>query len=291
MRRFCAAIIAAVALNASAVSAELKLNLSSNTFWEVDAPWFGGFSALEMASDGRAATFITDRGMLVAAQIKREAGKITSIDITKQTLLRDAAGIPFADRVHDAEGLAIGAQGRAFVSFEFEHRVRALNRDTGMTQNLPNHPEFDGLPINKGLEALAIDAQGTLFALVELRQQGQDITPLYRFKDGQWTISHRIPLNAPFVPVGADIAEDGWLYLLERTVTPLGFRSRLRRFDLNADPMPSEILITTFPALFDNLEGLSVWTDSTGATRLTMVSDDNFLPIQRTQVVEYILTE
>jgi hypothetical protein len=40
---------------------------------------------------------------------------------------------------------------------------------------------------------------------------------------------------------------------------------------------------------FDNLEGISVWRDATGAIRVTMVSDDNFMFFQQTQLVEFSL--
>ena len=91
--------------------------------------------------------------------------------------------------------------------------------------------------------------------------------------------------------VGADFDDKGQLYLLERAVSPLGFRSRIRRFDLNAPALGETQLMTSSPGRFDNLEALSVWRDPEGNTRLTLISDDNFLPIQRTQIVEYLLTE
>jgi hypothetical protein len=39
----------------------------------------------------------------------------------------------------------------------------------------------------------------------------------------------------------------------------------------------------------DNLEGLSVWRDIAGQIRLTLISDDNFRLLQRTEIVEYVL--
>jgi hypothetical protein len=36
---------------------------------------------------------------------------------------------------------------------------------------------------------------------------------------------------------------------------------------------------------------LAVWQSHSGATCLTLVSDNNFLAIQRTEMVEYALTE
>jgi len=40
-----------------------------------------------------------------------------------------------------------------------------------------------------------------------------------------------------------------------------------------------------------NLEGLSVWRHADGSIRLTMVSDDNFLPFSRSQIVEYVVKD
>ena len=53
-------------------------------------------------------------------------------------------------------------------------------------------------------------------------------------------------------------------------------------------PKDEEILLTTRPLQYDNLEGISVWDDGQGI-RLTMISDDNFLIVQRTELVEYRL--
>jgi hypothetical protein len=53
-------------------------------------------------------------------------------------------------------------------------------------------------------------------------------------------------------------------------------------------PVPQEVtLLQTLPSRFDNLEGISVWQDVSGRTHLTLVSDDNFLPFQNTQIIEY----
>jgi len=37
----------------------------------------------------------------------------------------------------------------------------------------------------------------------------------------------------------------------------------------------------------DNAEGLAVWRDADGATRLLVVSDDNFMPFQRNILYEF----
>ena len=55
-------------------------------------------------------------------------------------------------------------------------------------------------------------------------------------------------------------------------------------------PVDEEILLTTRPLQYDNLEGIAVWADGQGI-RITMVSDDNFLFVQRTELVEYRLRD
>ena len=50
-------------------------------------------------------------------------------------------------------------------------------------------------------------------------------------------------------------------------------------------------LLETPMGMFDNLEGLSVWRDATGAVRATLISDDNFFVLQQTQIIEFQLPD
>ena len=90
---------------------------------------------------------------------------------------------------------------------------------------------------------------------------------------------------------GADTGPDGRLYVLEREFAKWrGFATRVRSFAYGADGLTDEQLVLQTPiGQHDNLEGLAVWQDDTGAIRLTMVSDDNFFVFQRTEFVEYRL--
>lgn len=267
------------------------MRLVSKALWERQEAWFGGFSGIEIDRDGRHFTLISDRGSVVRGRMIRQEGRIEAVEILSREPLRDTQGRPLRERVRDVEGLAVGRDGRAFVSFEDPHRVARIDPGNGRTQDLPRHADFTGFAINKGLEALAIHPDGRLFALSESRAGEDGTTALYQFHRGRWRVSHRLPLPDPFVPVGADFDDAGRLYILERTLSPLGFRSRIRRLDLRASPAVMETLLTTGPGAFDNLEAISVWRDSAGQTRLTLVSDDNFLPVQRTEIVEYVLKE
>lgn len=95
------------------------------------------------------------------------------------------------------------------------------------------------------------------------------------------------------MPVAADFGPDGRLYLLERDFRGIGgFASRLRRFDLTERGFDGETTLFQTPfSLHDNLEGLSIWRDAQGGLRATMISDDNFLFVQQTQIVEHRLPD
>jgi len=270
---------------------EPSLRLVSTVTWEWDAAWFGGFSGLELSQDGSFMTILSDRGTLAEVALIRDTDVLQALSPLSHSEMFDAQGSPLKSRFRDIEGLAIARDGSAYVSFELEHRVARLNTETGVTIDLPRHPDFARQAKNTGLEALAIHPDGRLFTISEAAADATGTTPLYVFDKDRWQITHRVPLPGPFRPVGADFDDQGRLYLLERAVTPLGFRNRIRRLDLNTASIRPEVLLTTFPARFDNLEALSVWQDKSGATRLTLISDDNFFPLQTTQIVEFAVSE
>jgi len=283
--------VLALCCTALAAQAGPVLKERSNFIWSRPDAWFGGFSGAEVSSYGNEIALVGDRGRVVTANIERENGAITGINIIWSVALRGRDGSVLRDKQTDAEGLAISDNGRAFVSLEHSHRVVSLDIRTGRTRPMKPHKDFRRFQINAGLEALMLHPDGTLFTLPEESETPTRAFPLYALRDGNWQVSARIPRRGPFLPVGGDFDESGQLYLLERTVTPLGFRSRIRRFDFARNGLVEQTLLRTLPGRFDNLEALSVWQDAKGQTQLTLVSDDNFLPIQRTQIVEFAVTE
>ena len=117
--------------------------------------------------------------------------------------------------------------------------------------------------------------------------------PLLRLRDGRWDEMMRIEADGAFLPVGADLGPDGRLYLLERRFHGLGgFASRLRRLVLQEGGVAQgETLFQSRPGQFGNLEGLAIWRDGAGALRATLISDDNFLPVLGTELVEVRLPD
>lgn len=260
--------------------------------WAMADENFGGLSAIEMSPDGQSFLAITDRGGWTQGAVTRSPdGQITAIDATPIRLLRGRFEAPLADQRNDSEGLAVAADGTIFVSFEHVARVLRYDSADGPARNLPTPREFGRFQNNSSLEALAIDAEGTLYTLPERSGALTRPFPVWRFKNGTWDQPFDLRRDASFLPVGADIGPDGRLYLLEREFLGLsGFASRVRSFALGDQGLSDERTeIQTTAGQHDNLEGISVWRDASGHLRLTMVADDNFNFFQTTEIVEYRL--
>lgn len=251
----------------------------------------GGLSGLEVADDGLAFVAVSDRGTRHDGRFRRTDGRITGLQRVTTTPLRRRDGAAVTGGAVDAEGLACvrPASGAACdVSFEVIHRIVFFAAPDAVARNRPDPEALGPLQHNSGLEALAVDASGRLLAIPERSGDLARPFPVLRLDGRRWSVAYRLRRDPPFLPVGADIGPDGALYLLERHFTGLAFRARVRRFTLGPDGVTGEeTLLTTRPGRHDNLEALAVWADAPGSLRLTMVSDDNFHMLQRTEFVEY----
>lgn len=289
-----AAFAAALALAAGPSSAAAASVDYLGTFvWRGSDADFGGFSGLELDEAGGRYTALSDRGTVRWGSVDRDGqGRIRALTTAGTARLQDSGGNKLrAGYLGDAEGLAIDAQGRLFVSFEGLDRIARFDTPDSPAVRIPPAPQFRRLRPNAGLEALAVTPDGDILTIPEAwpAPAGKDGGfPVLRRSGDAWTVPFRIPRSGPFVPVGADVGPDGRLYLLERAFKGVqGFASRVRRFDMTPDSLSAgEVLIETGFLRHDNLEGLAVWRDAQGI-RLTMISDDNFLFVQRTELVEY----
>ncbi len=255
-------------------------------------PLFGGFSAVEVSSDGTRLLLLSDRAAYVRGQITRDpAGRITLVRFDLVAELKGPDGKDLFGNNADSEGLAMSEDGTFYVSFEANTRVARYDRIGGASAELPAHADFATLPTNGSLEALAIDADGTLYAVPEAPTPGGAI-PVYVFSGDAWREDMSLPRLDGFRAVAADVGPDGRFYLLERRFHGYrGFSSRLRRFTLRPGGFSQgEVLLETSPGLRDNLEGLSVWR-APGGLRATMISDDNFFAFQITEIVEFRLPD
>lgn len=262
--------------------------------WSMDDELFGGFSGLRLSADGQRFTTLSDRASLRWGKVNRDAdGVIDGMQVEGIARLKDGRGADLPqNQKGDSEGLAIDDQGRIWVSFEGIPRVVRYDTPDSKAVTLPRPAAFRQMQRNSSLETLAIAPNGDILTVPERSGAPQRPFPVYRYRDGVWDQPWSIPRTGDFLAVDADIGPDGRFYLLERDFLGiLGFRSRVRRFDMGPDGLTHEqVLLVSTPLQYDNLEGLSVWRDAQGI-RLTMISDDNFNFFQRTELVEYRVKE
>lgn len=262
--------------------------------WSRPEASFGGFSGIEISPDGREFHVLSDRAHLYWGRVQRDPrGIVRDMVVAGRAHLQDSKGKPLPPGyIGDSEGLAIGSRGDIWVSFEGFDRIARYDDPDRPAVTLPPPPELPGMGKNAGLEALAIRPDGTVIAIPEESEDETTPFTVLSYADREWSEYSTIRRDPRWLPVGADFGPDGWFYLLERDFHGiLGFSSRIRRMHLTqGQAQDDQILLQTKPLQYDNLEGLSVWDDGTG-TRLTMVSDDNFLFVQRTEIVEYRLRE
>ncbi|MGR3615550.1 MAG: esterase-like activity of phytase family protein, partial [Paracoccaceae bacterium] len=252
------------------------------------------FSAMALSDDGRHAWVLNDRAFLMEAIIERDNGRITGITpLTGLQRLRASTGKQLAGRAGDSEGIALKPGGGFYVSFEGGVARVAFHANVGAkSQVLPRPKAFEKMASNGAFEALAIDRRRRLYTMPETARDKDGNIPVYIWNGSRWHQPFSLPTRNRFKPVSADFGPDGRLYLLERDFGLIGFKSRLRRWDLvNGLPRNEQILLTTGYGRFDNLEALSVWRNGNGRLVATMLSDDNFKSFQSTEFVEYLLPQ
>ncbi|MGL4235098.1 esterase-like activity of phytase family protein [Tabrizicola sp.] len=255
-------------------------------------PLFGGFSAIELTADGTSFVALSDRGAWMRGTLQRDdSGVVIGVTASPMERLKGSRDGPLDPRRADSEGMAQAADGTIYVSFEGVTRVLSYRAFAGSAKNLPTSAEFVKLPSNASLEALAIDGSGALVAVAEDVRGSSGGFPVYRNDGTAWSVTGTLPREGTFLPVGADFGPDGRLYVLERDFHGLlGFASRVRSYGTEGDGFDGgRTEMQSGVGEHDNLEGLAVWQDPTGAIRLTMISDDNFKFYQTTEIVDYRL--
>ena len=276
------------------------------SFWSDDSRLMG-LSAFRFRDGGSRFLAVSDTGYWLGGRIARDAdGRPVGIaEATLDPILAPNGQAHRRKGDADAEGMAIDGD-RVVVSFESDHRIAAFTAAPSMAASRPSPL---ALPIprrelrsNKGLEMLAaapalgplagalvtvsehsIDRAGNLFAAVLDGPRSGLFTVR---KDTDWEVS-----DGTFL-AGGD------LLLLERRyngwVGGLGIRIRRVASDgIRPGALVDGPVIASFDLgqEIDNMEAIDAWTDDTGATRLTLMSDDNGSYFQRNMVLEFRLAE
>ena len=261
---------------------------------------FGGFSALHLDEDLRL-TAVSDLARWMTARLVLRDGKPVGLSDVRTGRLRDGSGQPLARGYSgDAEGLAYLPDGSWLVSFERWHRLRAFRGLNGPGTYVEAPPGLDRAPLNGGIEALAVLADGTWFLVTETMPGGDDprLRRAWLGGPGAWrTVSYRAAEN--FDPADATALPDGGALVLERRFSLLGgFGGRLIRLTAaqlrGAEPgvvlEGEEILRLAAPLPTDNYEAVAA-TRYGGRTLLAVLADDNENMLQRSLLLLFACSE
>ncbi len=244
-------------------------------------------SDLKLTGDGGLIT-VSDVGDLVRARLRLDGhGRLVGLDGFQARRLTLTDGSPITEKVDgDAEGLALTASGDLLVSFERDHRIWNYGPPEALSarprpMRIPDFPFTE----NDGIEGLAAAPGGW-------RVAGES--------GGVWDCAPAdcvVVTPPPATPIpdsdyritgmDRDPAGDGWIVVQRRFRPPVDARARIRRLapDGTLGPVLVELKL---PGTTDNFEGIAAERRG-GKTRLYILSDDNFNPLQRTLLLAFDL--
>lgn len=264
---------------------------------------FGGISALHMEPDGAHFIAVTDRGSWLRGRIVYRDGKPDGLADTELAPILGADGTPLAaQKWFDTESLT-EKDGMFYVGIERVNQiVRFDYRRDGLKargEAIPVPPDFKTFTFNKSLECLAAPLPGAPHAgeLIAVTEESLDAAGNHRafaLKDGE-TTRFSVKRSDDFDVSDCTILPPGDLLLLERRFSVTrGVAMRIRRIPLAA--IKEGALVDGPPLIqadlgfqIDNMEGIGLHRTPQGETVLTLVSDDNFSPIQRNLLLQFTL--
>lgn len=259
--------------------------------WKLDAadPRFGGLSAMQV--EGRRVTAVNDAGTLFQFDLPRRPGMLR---LHIRPLTR-SGGVE--KRKADIESMVFG-EGEAWLGFERINGIARFDRPGWREQAAARPRAMRRWRSNNGPEAMVRLPDGRFLVFAESRP-GQAYSPAVLFDGdpadpGTASVTLRYRRPEAYRVTDAAILPDGRLLLLNRMVRWLeGPTAKL----VVADPAGigegatiagQEIATLRLPLTVDNMEALSVTVEG-GRTIVRIASDDNFMSIQRTLLLEFAL--
>lgn len=245
----------------------------------------GGLSGIDVSEDGRQFQIITDRGDLLTGRFLRSSKeRLSGASVQKMTKLSLGADFD-QERKVDSEAISATVDGTVFVAFEQEHQIRRYSGQRNARIAPPTSTKK--IHRNRGIEALAHDPSGRLYAILESVKSDQKFVKIYAKVPSGWQVIHKMPVVQDYTPSGADVGPDGKLYVVERARWGVGFSTLVRRLDLSSGKI--EMVMKTHWGRHANTEGIAVWRDQNDSLRMIIVSDNNYIPLLGNEVMEYIL--
>ncbi len=246
---------------------------------------------------------VSDRGRWLTATLRREGGALAGLSDAMLSPMLNASGRPLpGTRGQDTEALCIEG-GVAYVGVERTHEILRFDwarRGTAARgMPIPAPPEIRRLPRNRGLEALGVAPArlpigGAIVAISE-RSGGEDEPTAGWIIGGPRPGAFRYRRRDGYDVTDLAFLPEGDMLVLERWYRPWrGVGMRIRRIE-GASIQPGALL--DGPILIDadlgqeidNMEGMSLHRED-ALTIVTLISDDNFSALQRTILLEFVLT-
>ena len=253
---------------------------------------YGGFSGIVTQNEGSEALVVTDKSFFFVLALQRDKeDSLTGYSVVRKGQILSSKGERLNGRNTDSESIVVDENNNYYISFESNHRIMMHAEVEGKGVFVPKHPMFRKLSVNKGIEALAIDADNRLIAIPEKPPLGISDIPIFRLQNDKWEIIKHVKINDNFLVTDAEILPEGLLLVLERKFSwTQGFKTRFRLISLDKFDNTEPITVFTSTAnQFDNLEGVALWRDKRGEMRILTVSDDNFHPLQQSEIREFFL--
>lgn len=285
-----------------------KLTFRSGLNLFAKSPHFGGYSGLIIDPTGGMLLAVSDAGTWMRATLDYDGRILKGLSDVVLGPLLGSDGKPVRGLDRDSEGITLidgdTRRGTAYVSFEGSHRIErypfTAERFGPPTGALPLPAAAKALKVNRGLEAMALirggKLKGTLIAFSEGRVD----------KNGNilgWLIGGPAPGGIYLKQIGGfDITDaaplpDGGVALLERRFRfSEGVKMRIRRIAASeikrGAVIQGEVLLEADDRLnIDNMEAIAAHRTAAGETVLTLMSDDNFNPFQRTLIMQFVLPD
>ena len=279
-----------------------KLAFMSGLELVSDEGRFGGLSGLEVSPDGRRLRAVSDRGHWITADLAHDsAERLVGASRWRAMAMLTPDGRPVRRYQRDAEGLTRLSRNAFLVSFEGRHRIWRYPPafDVPPTR-VASPPSLKDAPVNGGLEAITVLADGSVLGVTERYANGDgSLKGWFMAKGAAHEIGY-VPEDG-FSPTDLAAMPNGDVLLLERSFNLLGMRARLVRLAKGrlqearrraGARLHGDLLAALErPLSVDNFEGLALRRDRAGRTLLYLVSDDNFVPLQRTLLLQFRLID
>jgi hypothetical protein len=267
--------------------------------------WFGGWSGLRLEADGRRLVAVSDHGTWLTGRIAYDGSRPVGLADAAMAALRDDRGAPLPPSQRDTESLEVsgttawvGAEGTNRIwRFDLDHGIAAAR---GRPIAVPAKMRR-GVPSNGGFEALGrVPAghphAGALIVITEseLDAAGNHVA---------WILDHgrarrfAVKMRDGYAVSDMTFLPDGDIALLERRYrAPFSLWMQVRLLK-TVDIAPGAVvdgpvlMAASLAKEIDNMEGISAFRAPDGATVLTLMSDDNFNPLERTLLLQFAIAE